>query len=254
MRIISKFKDVYDLQHSMADDSAVWLRTTEHFKVRYTDGLKFVYDGYLTKTRNPYMGGVFDVLVHMVFVAGSIKPLFVIRYGGKELPSYMYAPGTAAREHFMTFNPEAFIQRAEMLGAQSVVINNEWELRATSVRVAVEKFLTRFAEDALVARKAFESLNVPLVLVDKLTKGFLREDDAQEVRYWDFTTNFCFNDLRLPWQDIEPNLYILHQILEQYQFGVLGTKEPEVITTSDKDRLEAHGFDSKVSFRNVKRD
>lgn len=253
MRIISKFKDVYDLQHSMADNSAVWNRKTEHFKVRCTDGLKLLSAGYLTKTRNPYYG-LYSVQVQMVFVAGSIYPLFVIEYGGKVAEAYMHAPGAGARrEHFMTFNPEKFVEQALMLGAESVVFHGEWDLRADNVESAVRKFMTKFEENSRVARSAFETLNSPLVLVDKVTKGFLQEKDKQEVPYWDLYANFCFNDLRLPWQDIEPNLYILHQILEQYQFGVLGGKEPEMISISDKDRLEAHGFDSKTSFRSMER-
>ena len=78
----------------------------------------------------------------------------------------------------------------------------------------------------------------------------IKKNDNDDVRNFVIQTNIRFHQSGIPWQEIESNLYRLHQVLEQYIFGVLGTGEPDMITVSDKDRLAAHGFDTKTSFRN----
>ncbi|ATS94018.1 DNA polymerase III subunit epsilon [Pectobacterium phage DU_PP_V] len=89
--------------------------------------------------------------------------------------------------------------------------------------------------------KRFVEYKEPIVLVNK-TNG------------WDNTITVTTNPrlIDLPWQEIDPNLYRLHQQLESYVFGVIGSPTPETVQVSEKDRLEARGFDTKKSFRNMK--
>lgn len=47
--------------------------------------------------------------------------------------------------------------------------------------------------------------------------------------------------------------FTAYQEIDSYVFGVLGVDANPTVQTSDKDRLEAHGFDNRVSFRNMKR-
>lgn len=47
--------------------------------------------------------------------------------------------------------------------------------------------------------------------------------------------------------------FTAYQELDSYIFGVLGVDANPIVQTSDKDRLVAHGFDNRVSFRNMKR-
>lgn len=47
--------------------------------------------------------------------------------------------------------------------------------------------------------------------------------------------------------------FTAYQELDSYIFGVLGVDVNPTVQTSDKDRLVAHGFDNRTSFRNMKR-
>ncbi|WLW41115.1 hypothetical protein LPEKDOOE_00002 [Salmonella phage KKP 3953] len=94
------------------------------------------------------------------------------------------------------------------------------------------------------AERILSELRVPIAYV----KG-IKKNDNDDVRNFVIQTNIRFHQSGIPWQEIESNLYRLHQVLEQYIFGVLGTGEPDMITVSDKDRLAAHGFDIKNFFQ-----
>lgn len=255
MKIVSKFTDVYDLQHSLSDPDSVWRRKTETMKMPTSkESPKLLFTGTIPTGLDRFRGGRFFCNIRMVFIAGVVHPLFTIEHGGDEMPEYMYNVGSVGRYDFMTFDPNKFADRAALLGGRTICIDGEWDLRDDSPQKVMDKFMTMFnVELRPKAEAGLRQCLEPLVLVNAHRKGLVYEKDTQETTYYDLSTNFCFNDLRLPWPELEPNLYILHQTLEQYLFGVLGGKTPEVISTSDKDRLEAHGFSNKFSFRNMER-
>ena len=85
-------------------------------------------------------------------------------------------------------------------------------------------------------------------------KALPDEDFTQEVPCHILTFNPQLMNV-YPWQEIDSNVYRFHQLIEQYLSGVIGHFEgtPVTVTTSDKDRLLAKGFDAVTSFRNMKR-
>lgn len=255
MRIISKFTDVYDLQNSLYDPSRVWTRTTDTIKVLAKDSPKLVLKGYIDKKPEYYLGRDYFVFyIQMVFFAGKVFPLYTIEYGGKKAPDYINQPGFPY-EDFYTFDFDTFASRVEVVGkSMTLAYNCGISSFSTDIASVLKKLEAGILDLIEPATRCLEELRQPILLVDKQSFGLLEEKDTQQREYWEILTNFCFNELRLPWQEIQPNLYIFHQQLEQYIFGTLGNKEPEMVYTSDKTRLEAHGFSSKFSFRNMERD
>lgn len=251
MRIISKFKDVYDLQHSMRDESQTWNRETQNIQVKDDKPLAYYFTACVPDGKRNYRNKGYSIGVEPLFLAGSVHFLYTIVGGGELQEEVWGAFSPPVYSDFITFSPDKFLVRLKELkvtglSAWSIlfgVYNEDLDKQVDKVVSYIENNLRAPVQSLL------EELRVPLALVTGYTGNIYSKNMV-----WDITTNFCFNDLRLPWHEIEPNLYIMHQQLQQYIFGVLGTEEAEMVSTSDKDRLIAHGFNTVTSFRNMDRD
>ncbi len=232
MRIISKFNDVYDLQNSLFDPDRVWERKTEELLVKVTDDVEknIVHNRQVFREGSLSFRGDFEYSVNPLFIAGEVYWLHELSCWH---PSFS----------FKTFNIDAVFDKMEEMGlhARSYLLDkNRGDVRETMRDMLVEA--------KPKAERILSELRVPIAYV----KG-IKKNDNDDVRNFVIQTNIRFHQSGIPWQEIESNLYRLHQVLEQYIFGVLGTGEPDMIKVSDKDRLAAHGFDTKTSFRNMAR-
>ncbi|QTJ63367.1 hypothetical protein [Salmonella phage STWB21] len=232
MRIISKFNDVYDLQNSLFDPDRVWERKSDEILVKVTEDVEknIVHDRQVFREGSMSFCGDFEYRVNPLFVAGEV-------YWLHEL--YCWHPGFS----FKTFNLDAVFDKMEEMGlhARSYLLDKS----RGNVRESMRDMLI---EAKPKAERILSELRVPIAYV----KG-IKKNENDDIRNFIIQTNIRFHQSGIPWQEIESNLYRLHQVLEQYIFGVLGTGEPDMITVSDKDRLAAHGFDTKTSFRNMAR-
>lgn len=232
MRIISKFNDVYDLQNSLFDPDRVWERKSDEILVKVTEDVEknIVHDRQVFREGSMSFRGDFEYRVNPLFVAGEV-------YWLHEL--YCWHPGFS----FKTFNLDAVFDKMEEMGlhARSYLLDKS----RGNVRESMRDMLI---EAKPKAERILSELRVPIAYV----KG-IKKNENDDIRNFIIQTNIRFHQSGIPWQEIESNLYRLHQVLEQYIFGVLGTGEPDMITVSDKDRLAAHGFDTKTSFRNMAR-
>jgi hypothetical protein len=250
MRIISPFQDVYDLQRTMFDNSAVWRRETSEVQVLAKPDEVLGYYFYATIADRNRRASRFRISVSPLFLAGEVHFLYTIIEGG-DLPDATYdmiAP--PVHDNYLTFNPEKCLAKLKELNVLNISTysiplgGDNLETRFEQIVYYIETEMKQHAKNQLA------ELRVPLAFVtDKVESSFA----AKRKEFWNVSVNFCFNDLRLPWYQIEPNLYIMHQQLQQYIFGVLGTEQAEMVSTSDKDRLIAHGFDTVSSFRNMER-
>lgn len=232
MRIISKFNDVYDLQNSLFDPDRAWERKTEELLVKVTDDVEknIVHNRQVFREGSLSFRGDFEYSVNPLFIAGEV-------YWLHELSCWHPAFS------FKTFSIDAVFDKMEEMGlhARSYLLDkNRGDVRETMRDMLVEA--------KPKAERILSELRVPIAYV----KG-IKKNDNDDIRNFVIQTNIRFHQSGIPWQEIESNLYRLHQVLEQYIFGVLGTGEPDMITVSDKDRLAAHGFDTKTSFRNMAR-
>ncbi|QXV85190.1 hypothetical protein bas27_0151 [Escherichia phage TrudiGerster] len=232
MRIISKFNDVYDLQNSLFDPDRVWERKSDEILVKVTEDVEknIVHDRQVFQEGSMSFRGDFEYHVNPLFVAGEVYWLHGL---------YCWHP----KFSFKTFNLDAVFDKMEEMGlhARSYLLDKS----RGDVRESMRDMLI---EAKPKAERILSELRVPIAYV----KG-IKKNDNDDIRNFVIQTNIRFHQSGIPWQEIESNLYRLHQVLEQYIFGVLGTGEPDMITVSDKDRLAAHGFDTKTSFRNMAR-
>lgn len=251
MRIISKFKDVYDLQGTLYDEEQTWNRVTEDIQVKDNQPLAYYFNAYQPDEKRARRERGYSVGVEPLFLAGQVHFLYTIIGGGELQEEEWGAFNPPMYEDFITFSSDKFLARLKELKVTS--LGSMLGLFGSSGKDLDKQFdkVVSHIENNLRApvRQLLEELRVPLALVTGSTGNAYAK-----TLVWDISTNFCFNDLRLPWHEIEPNLYIMHQHLAQYIFGVLGTEQAEMVSTSDKDRLVAHGFNTVTSFRNMERD
>lgn len=227
MRIITKERDVYDLQHAMFDADRVWVREEETFQVRQNKGTES-----LTRTINLHSKG--DVyrsrerlLINPVLVGSELHWLFKIHYTFDE-----------QWKGFQTFDPARLAQMLD---------EREMEMHTGLVGGTlknVSQLMEQLKELESQAYRTLQSLNRPLAWIHATIPS-----ETDDTIYFEVLTNFSFHAHGLPWQEIDSNLYRLHQSIESYIWGVIGTGEKQVVEVSDLDRLKAHGFDEKYSFR-----
>lgn len=239
MRIISKFRDVYDLQQTMFDEDRVWHRETQTLSVNATEEaeklLHVSREVYPVKPSTRALRVEAEYNVTPVFIAGEVHWLHSLKG---------YRVGLSGKLiNFKSFDMDKMFSFLEENGLQIRV--HFFDKNPDNMKASIQDSL---AELKPKAEALLSELRVPLAIVDDIIRN---KNDTTKL--FSIVTNFGFHDMGLPWQEIEPNLYRLHQLIEQYLFGVIGTGEPETITTSDKDRLLAHGFDFKKSFRNMGR-
>ncbi|CCI88468.1 hypothetical protein BN79_040 [Yersinia phage phiR2-01] len=232
MRIISKFNDVYDLQNSLFDPDHVWERKTEKLLVKVTDDAEknIVHSRQVYREGASSIRGDFTYRVVPLFLAGEVYWLHSIEDSLYNL-------------NIKTFDIDFIFDKMEELGLH---VRGYFDDKSRgNVRETIRDTLI---EAKPKAQRILSELRVPIALV----KG-IKKNENDEVRNFVIETNIRFHLSGIPWNELESNLYRLHQVLEQYIFGTLGTGEPDTITVSDKDRLMAYGFDTKTSFRNMGR-
>ena len=226
MRIISKFVDVYDLQNSLFDADRVWERKTEELTIKAPDDGNYMIMQERRITRIEGKIGYFKILPF--FLAGEIYWLYHIDVLDTQVKTF------------------------SLDEALEILEENGWSAGFSLLDInrgkPKESILSWQEEVTPKAKEALSELRVPLAVLDSLVPN-----DKDNNKYFKVITNPRLHLSGIPWQEIESNLYRLHQMIEQYIWGVLGTGEPDIITTSDKDRLAAHGFDTVTSFRNMKR-
>lgn len=226
MRIISKFTDVYDLQNSLFDADRVWERKTEEFTIKAPDDGSCVIMQQRPVALTGETTGYLKILPF--FLAGEIYWLYHIDVGSTQIKIF------------------------DIDEALSILKENGWSAGYSMLDKAIgktkESILDWEKEVTQKAKEALSELLVPLAILDSLIPN-----EKDNNKYFKVITNPRLHLSGIPWQSVEPNLYRLHQTIEQYIWGVIGTGEPDMITTSDKERLIAHGFDTKTSFRNMER-
>lgn len=232
MRIISKFVDVYDLQHAMRDESRIWERKIEVVYVRKQDN-----EDYGFYTRNYWYE---SLKVNFFFFCEEVYPLFTLKYLDDD----------NNEQTLITFDESKVIEIGEdiKLGLSYKYPGDTFEKRFKSLMSEINEQKPRIKE-------MFIKFNHPLGIYDWVEEALPDDTSTQKVKCHKLTFNpKLFGEL--PWQEIDSNVYRLHQRIEQYLSGVIGHFEatPATITTSDKDRLLAKGFDAVTSFRRMKRD
>lgn len=219
MRIISKKSDVYDLQHSLFDEDRTWVREEEVFQVRVnkdTDNLvkRFVF--HQSTELNCYP----------VQIASEIHWLLKLKWTEQ-----------AKNNTLETFDTQE---------VQNLINKYNWTFSWNMDSITrIEQIKQRLSEVTPLAKQILGKLNVPLSMITEVVRS--KTDDT---KYFRIVTNFSFNEHKIPWQEIDSNLYRLHQTLESYIWGVIGNGEKQTVEVSDLDRLKAYGFDEKFSFRN----
>lgn len=229
MRIISEFKDVYDLQHAMFDKERTWTRRTETILVKQEQSLPS-----LCRPGNYWSSNSSNIYYTPVFIAGVVHYIYEFYQNDK-----FYAS---------TVNADRAAEIANELGITSM------RLFGKNALEDLESVATQSVELKQLAYNLFRELKVPLGYINRVIKAVPDENSKQEVPCYEVIVNPRLHNSIIPWTEIDPNVYRLHQELEQYIYGVLGTGEPDMLTTSDKDRLLAKGFDAVTSFRNMPRD
>lgn len=233
MRIISKFFDVYDLQHSLRDDSRVWKRKTETLKVRKLEGedYGFNFDFF---ARN--LDKKVNFSVNFFYFCGTVYPLFSFRHWENS-------------SNYKTTKIENALHYANTVAGIKALNyrfpGDTLEKQFAKLDAAIQEQLPRIKE-------MFDKFNHPLGIYNYSNKELPDEESTQEVPCHILTFNPQLLG-NLPWQEIDSNVYRFHQLVEQYLSGVIGYFEatPKTVTTSDKDRLIAHGFDAVTSFRKM---
>ena len=226
MRIISKKSDVYDLQHSLFDASRTWVREEETFQVRVNKETEALVKTFNFSTKGSYSERSYDRFTcYPVQVASRIHWLFKLTYWSNKV------------EHKYTFDIEVI---------QKFMEDNDLEVGNYFEKVkGLAQVCRKLDEITPTAQRILNKLNVPLSMIRDVVKS--KTDDTL---YFEILTNFNFSAEKLPWQELDSNLYRMHQEIESYIWGVIGTGEKQTVEVSDLDRLKAHGFDEKFSFRN----
>lgn len=231
MRIISKFFDVYDLQHSLRDETRVWNRVTETIFVRKLEGEDY------SVTFGNWSGDSFNL--EYFYFCGQVYPLF--RFS-KHKSAGLY-------DTFDTFIAEKAIAKAK-----------EWDIAlgyrfpGDTTEKQFAKLLAKIEEDKVKIQKMFDKFNHPMGHYSFVKEQLPDDNFNQKVPCHVLKFNpKLMGDY--PWQEIDDNVYRFHQLIEQFLSGVIGQfeGEPQTVSISDKDRLIAHGFDAVTSFRNMKR-
>lgn len=228
MRIIAKERDVYDLQHALFDADRVWVREEETFQIRQNKGTSHLTKIINLSTKGELYSSRERLIITPVLVGSELHWLFKIHYTFDK-----------QWENFQTFDPARLTQMLE---------ERNMEMHTGLVGGAlknVSQLMEQLKELESQAYSTLQSLNRPLAWIRKTIKS-----ETDDTIYFEVLTNFSFHSHGLPWMEIDSNLYRLHQSLESYIWGVIGTGEKQVVETSDLDRLKAHGFDEKLSFRN----
>lgn len=233
MRIISKFFDVYDLQHSLRDESRVWERKTETINVRKRDSSE---DYGYTKLS----GGGPSLVLEYFYFCGQVYPLFTIT------PLW----GTYKNKMVKTFSFSKALEICKEYGITGL----SYMFKGDTLEKQFAVLEANSKEEMVEIQKMFDKFNHPLGLYSWANKALPEDGSTQEVPCHVLTFNPQLMNA-YPWQEIDSNVYRFHQLIEQYLSGVIGYFEgtPVTVTTSDKDRLLAKGFDSVTSFRNMKR-
>lgn len=228
MRIIAKNQDVYDLQHSLFDPDRVWVREEETFQIRVNKDTECMTRSIGIRDKDLYGGNRDSILCTPMLIGGSMHWFFWL---------HMWKDGNFI--DLRTFRLDKI---------QDLLDENNKEMHTGFVGGSlknVDQLAEILKENSPAIFRMLQSLNRPLVWIKKVTSS--KTDDTS---YLETVTNFNFLEHKLPWQDIETNLYRLHQTLESYIWGVIGSGEKQTVEMSDLERLKAHGFDEKFSFRN----
>lgn len=229
MRIISDFKDVYDLQHSMFDKERTWTRRTGEVLVKRNPD-----QPRLTGISRRFLGKDAYMFYFPVFLGNRVYYVFAFYEDRKFITSTVIASKA--------------VEIAEGLGIKGL------NFFQSSLEKDFHKLTTELLEKSQLAFNLFLELRTPLAYIHSEVEAVPDENSKQKVDCYKIITCPQLHNSIIPWSEIDGNVYRLHQHLEQYIFGVLGTGEPEMLTTSDRDRLEAKGFDYVTSFRKMPRE
>jgi hypothetical protein len=128
---------------------------------------------------------------------------------------------------------------------------SRWRSRDSYADQGFQAFMDDVAK--LDCEKYHREYNAPILHISSVSmdrQSYYQDNAGRSRRMVTMQTN--------PWlkaigfQKVK-DAFTAYQELDSYIFGVLGVDANPIVQTSDKDRLVAHGFDNRVSFRNMKR-
>lgn len=235
MRIISKYQDVYDLQHALFDSDRVWVREEETLQVRVNESTENLVKRFAISTIKDSASLAIHrhehITAYPIMVAGEVHWLYQICSWENGVSKVDYSLSNEALEHKL------------LVGLEMDVYDGFGSSRVQGL----DQMFQKLKELEPAALKFLASFNKPLAMITKVT-----DSEVDTTKYFEVVTDFNFFKRSLPWQEIDSNLYRFHQVIESYIWGVIGSGEKQVIETSDLDRLKAYGFDEKISFRTRK--
>lgn len=231
MRILSNFHDFYDCCTDPSDKVNVYIRKQTKY-LGYHGGIK----EYYRRDSGPFVdfrliGFCGKIYPYAKFTLKAKHTLEIISedctYDLEELKEWC-EPYTCKKKH----------QRFYDRGLSSVV--NFWK------RVNLNEPITCIQR----AYKIFRELDTPIFMIyrDRYAEWYYRDGDGEHI----LLTDCSLREVRFA-KVFRPEL--AQQEVEMYRFGVLGSQKREQIpAVSDRDMIEAKGFNLKTSFRKPKKE
>lgn len=222
MLIVSKFHDYYDGAMIYGQDKdCVYTRNTTEVETKYYNTLPYSAD-YLMAG-----GARLDVNPILIGFCGKFYPVLELKYTPSTHP--FYAPHTPKDDYI--YDAQTYL---DFLEYQGKCLRNSkyftWGRGSLNDKKGIEAF---FSQKYSVLDPIFRELHTPIFAIRK--KMLINNPSLQKLMF------FRMIDPPSAFQEIY-----------QYLGGVLGNKEKEIITISDKDKAKQHGHDGKYSFKTPK--
>jgi len=232
MKIISKFKDYYDgYSYGYNNDPKVryWIRKTENIDI--SKYLLTNLEKDILRTYNNYHSGY-------LIIAGKIYPFVSIHTEAdihvKPKTEYFFNPDDLMKRHAQEKNK---IMRARKHR------NWKWSywFQSLSKRDVTEFFNKKYPD---MSNLCIE-YNTPIILIEPRRPGY----QEREKTYRTCVKNINLKDYGLSKVFKAPEIY---QILDVFINNVLVDDKMPMSPMTDLEKVQSHGFDTKISFRKPK--
>jgi len=227
MKIIGKIHDYYDTAAAYGvDETLILKRTTQEFPFDRDDlgkvtGRTLHWD-YLTAHHYKFMTG-------FVLFCGVSYP-FVKIVSDNEYPTKTYTFYNINQiEKFMDGISKGFSKSKTWLATKS-----RWWWNMDFTKVYLQKLFDSTLNEEYILNMS-RKFDTPYMVIESYDRR-----EYQLVVY-PRLKDYSFGKVK--------DAYTAHQDVQGYYFGVVGSKENEMIEIEDEYRVEGHGFDMKYGFR-----